>query len=637
MAGVAPEEQGLVAKKKTPADAPGIVVDDKQIGKAMIPETVAFLVELCFCILITLWHKANEAEKKNGMGVEDAWGGKIVWVCWGIFVFFIIARIVCVVGWKGDFGPDNTWAGLFMFFSTFQFILYMACYYSHQEAWTYKTVASTSLLHNMTLAVPAGTGYIWDCTAFVAGTTCDADTTVTEGANVKQCCTIITYTLKTPATNVICSWPMSQAYSAIRWLSYLSMSFIWKDIPFMKSTSADKDFMTNVWLDILDCVLMGAVYIDSTTVLHHKYGIDRATSRAIPPEAFAFNFVFWTWFVCFSLALISPMLYICLQCMDHGDPIAKRTLDDVQNDIISSLALLDDDKANTLIKEDLQMQRQAYKENQPEEDKEEKVNVVSTFDTTTGKVIWPADSSAPDFRPGKAVLCKDDNGDHIAGYYDLVYDDDKEESKVHVSRIVPDLQDDEQPKKSLTGTCCVNWCQVDHLCNNPDNEYERFATLLDHIRTVFLLDLPFGIIRYKYASSNSMFGIFTDFMMLKNIIWGTINFLLILTCGKETATCCTWPGLSFVLRLVKGSKLAAPGWIGPGGLVRLATDAATEVGKDQLEAKIQQLTLHRSWLVLQLDQFDDDDSDDQQIYQEQITHIEGLVKDLKEDETFVHM
>jgi hypothetical protein len=489
----------------------------------------------------------------------------------------------------------------------------------------------------------APNSYSWDCVQFAAGDACDARTTVKGLAGaVKECCTIITYDLQTPGTTIVKGGylQMSTAYSAIRWLSYLSMGFIWKDIPFVKSTAADKDFMGNVWLDVLDAVLLGAVYVDSVPVLRHKYGINPSDLRATEPEPGHFEAVFYTWLVCFCFTLISPTLYLSFQCLDKGDPVAKRTVDDVNNDLVGAVALLDDDKAMEYVHEAMKLQHQAYKAEQPETDHEEDVHVVIHFDEATGYVQWlDEEESENPFRQAKATLCHDANGIPIAGKYDVVYeDDDTEEKEVHVSRIIPSF---EPQHYSRFNHFCVNWFHCDNLTNKPDNEYERIATWLDHIRTVFLLDIPFAIIRYKYASTSSMFGIFTDFMMLKNIIWGTINFCLILTCGKESATCCGFRVLSFFMRIVKGGKMSAPGWIGPGGLVRLGFDAVSNLSTGSIESQLQKLSLRRSWLILQMDKFDAHDglamTPDQLIYQAQITRLETKIAELKETEGFIHM
>lgn len=634
MASVAPDEQSPMVDK--PKDAPGMAVQDNSVGKNWFTEGVALCFEILFCVCLTLWQADNKAKKTEQMLTDES--DVMYVVIWGTFISFILARIIIFIAWQKDalHISHAVWAGLFMFCSTFQFILYMAYYYTETENWTYKTVGAETVVATWKELEPAH--YEWTCTLFdegYKGGTCDASTDVLG----KSCCTIRTFVLKTPASDYLVEKPlwihMSTTFGFLKWASFLSMSFIWKEIPFIKKTAADTDFLANIWLDILDSVCMGVTYVNSAVVLNAKYGIDE-DGRATDEDESIFNLVFWTWFICFSLALISPTLYIVLGFCDKGDEVDKRCLQDVLTDLTNATSMLDDDRAKELVKEAIEFQKADYKGDEGDEETAHKVKVIiDTHDTGVG--IDPEDDDEH-LKLGHAKLCEegeDDDKKKIAGCYDVKYDDGKTEERVDISRIIPDFDPESNP--CLSPTCCTGWCKCRHLCNNEDERYERIANFLDHFRSVLFLDIPFGCIRYYYHSPGQ--SIFLNLMMLKNVAFCIINVLLIFSCGVEKATCCGRACLDFFVHMVKGSKLAAPALIMPGGLARLATEAAITQGKAGIDAKLAQLKLHKSWLVIQMDKFDVDGSGmnpEQEIYKTEIEEVGKKIAQLTAQQAMMH-
>merc|ERR1712217_921282 len=93
-------------------------------------------------------------------------------------------------------------------------------------------------------------------------------------------------------------------------------------------------------------------------------------------------------------------------------------------------------------------------------------------------------------------------------------------------------------------------------------------------------------------------GALQNFLFLKNIIWALVDFMKLLACGNEKATCLLFTPIEFVTRLVKGTKLASV-WIGPAGIFRVFADLTTSDMKSKLENERARLTAHRAWLILE--------------------------------------
>merc|ERR1712217_972358 len=93
-------------------------------------------------------------------------------------------------------------------------------------------------------------------------------------------------------------------------------------------------------------------------------------------------------------------------------------------------------------------------------------------------------------------------------------------------------------------------------------------------------------------------GALQNFLFLKNIIWALVDFMKLLACGNEKATCLLFTPIEFVTRLVKGTKLASV-WVGPAGIFRLFADLTTSKMKDSLAQRKAIYVAQRAWLILE--------------------------------------
>lgn len=87
-------------------------------------------------------------------------------------------------------------------------------------------------------------------------------------------------------------------------------------------------------------------------------------------------------------------------------------------------------------------------------------------------------------------------------------------------------------------------------------------------------------------------------MFLKNVVRGLTDFLHVLSCGNEKATCVSVTPIELIQRLIKGSPLDSI-LVGPSGMWRHSAEMAHLVATNVLEAEKHQLTLHKAWLILQ--------------------------------------
>jgi hypothetical protein len=369
---------------------------------------------------------------------------------------------------------------------------------------------------------------------------------------------------------------MSGVFEVFKWLAILVMSFVWKDTPFIKKTRADSRFIKGVWLDILDATIFGSQYVVGSIVLNPAHGIrpdGRKPHGQVVDKTFS-TAVWLIWLVGIVTSLLGPTLYIFFGYLDAGDDRDEETLADVTDRLMKSVRLLDKPEAIECAKDAIRMQLKDYDETH--DDVEERLVCVKK----RGK-------------SGIATYNKD------RGVFDVKYDDGQVE-RVSINELEPAEEEEdavEEMHKAFDKGCCKGWFAPSYLRpKNKNDTWERVSEYLDTFRSFFFVELPFGCIRGYFEIYLGM-GLPSLFLM-KNIAWGITDFMLLLSCGNEKATCFSATPIELVQSAVKGSPLDHIA-IGPKGMWAQTAQITERFAKSSLKGKKQLLTYHKAWLLLQ--------------------------------------
>mmetsp|Transcript_40025 Transcript_40025/g.110209 ORF Transcript_40025/g.110209 Transcript_40025/m.110209 type:complete len:680 (-) Transcript_40025:171-2210(-) len=599
-----------------------------------LPEVLGIVVEILFCTIITIWDAANNASVEGWRASGGT--GILVLACWIVLAGFLHVRFAVYWWWRLDHRvPDSILTGIYMLASTVQFIVYMALYYALRSRWTFKTSASTEVSWSYAASDVADDIFAATCTPYDSAS-CDGRAEV----GGVSCCLAIFHSLTEPVSVIpfLFGWEISHFFSTFEWLTILVMTWVWKDIPFIDMTASDKNFVNGAWLDILDAALFGGAFVMSPEVRFPAWGIvghgDRVGRSLGENDTALLVTIFSIWLVAFLTSLLSPALYVTLGFLDTGDEKPRETVEDVTSMLVTSIKTLNEELANKLIHRAVRLQTKLYEE--------------ADGDAATQSVLMRVESQAGEadgrlahsFRRGVAAMTKD-----APGYYDVTFKDGLEPrslQKVSITCFVPDFEgpDDGCLPKQIRGVgCCKGWFSSKFL--SPENDkvaFERRAQWYDAFRSLLLLELPFACTRlYFELSLSGSVSILTlqNAMLLKNAVWGCTDLLRILSFGNDEATCCMFKPIRYMVRLVKGSKLADD--FGPSGLVGFAADLATKDVKNKLAVRKQRILTHRAWLVLEREKVEQLGATEMvERYTSEIESVQAKIAEIEEWEEWTH-
>eukprot|EP00419_Tripos_fusus_P075079 CAMPEP_0172898350 /NCGR_PEP_ID=MMETSP1075-20121228/159493_1 /TAXON_ID=2916 /ORGANISM="Ceratium fusus, Strain PA161109" /LENGTH=651 /DNA_ID=CAMNT_0013754115 /DNA_START=23 /DNA_END=1978 /DNA_ORIENTATION=+ len=602
------EEDGLIE---------GAIVEDRALKSRWVPDILSLCVELIFCIVMTVW----DAQNRRAVHPQDVSNTDMtIMAYWCVFGSFFLVRAILVVLWKvapipilQRYIPATSTAGVLMFFSSFQFVLYLSFYYKMRMAWTHRSEGKPEVLwsYNQTDQLQGSDGG----SAAVFTASCAPYSISCHGMfvlGVQRCCVNMTYSAVVPTTVVPWIWSISidEAYNLLKWMSALAMMWVWVDVPLLKMTSADTEFLNGAWLDILDAVVFGDRHILRKAVLNPEHGLSREGN--IQPDVTHMGWRIYTvWFLALVSSLLSPSLYVIMGFRDLGDRPDNK-LEDVSADIIRKVQRLDEAGAQKLVSRACALQLKAYADDEvPKHGQRVYVESASL-------------SGTPRRRYGKAYLKRKN-----PGFYKVIFNDGKEPSTetFGVGALLPDCR----PQGNLLRPgCCHNWCRGAYLTptgKDRADAFERRATFLEAIRSLCLVQLPLGVVRYYF--NVSLTG-WTSVMLLKNVAWGIVNLMVIASCGNKKATCLSVTPVEYITKLIKGSPLAYI-WVGPPGLTRLTSQLAATTMSIYDERKKACLSAHRAWLLLESANLGPEEEDALRRYAEAVEEIDEQIAQIDQD------
>lgn len=598
----------------------GIVVQGPPSKRTFLPEFMGLLIEVAFCLTVTSWDRANDRIMSRPEGIGDTNG--VILGFWITFVSFIVIRLAIYANWVAKEGttkiPPSIWAGLFMLCSTIQFVIYMALFYMLWDRWCYvgaphAHIDFTNVLDESQSSAP-GADHAYDTTCRPHAPDCDGMSML----GMQRCCVFEIFTVRLPtqmipwSLGLLTIWP---AFEVLKWLCILAMSWVWKDVPFIKMTAADMDFLNTVWLTILDSTVFGSTYTLAWDVVNPRHGIG-PDGRAQEAQDSYSTMIWYVWMIGSVSSLLVPALYIMFGFLDVGDDSADQSLDNATCKLMRSIQMLDNEGAKELADEAIRLQIQVYDE--------------ADGDTEEHPVVLKTEDGA--VRRGVAMMSQARRDVYLVKF------DDGEEEEVEVANLEPTFT--RQSNSCTSPNCCKGWLDSAYLTpENTKDTWERRCNYFNTLRELIFIEAPYGCIRFYF---DIWLGGWPTIMLLKNIVWGVIDVLLLLSCGNEKATCMMYTPIEFVRHMVKGSKMAAI-WIGPAGMFRIGADMAQQAAADIMEAKKDRLIVHKAWLVLQREKVEglgrntgEDVAEALQSFDTAIGKVEEAIGDLEAQQTFIH-
>jgi len=604
------KEQGTDEEKETLLDAKDTPEEHKvklkKIFKAQKnPIIFTILFEFLICLTFTQWGRVG-----NNAGEAGAYVKHFRLAYWATFGGFLLLRAIILAIWRMGKGPQSIWCALYMFCSSFQYVIYIALYYAMTE--TLSSVSLTETTQTGFSEDPAVPGVFGQsCTTPYAPGDCDGRAVI----GGVDCCVIVTGAVKT-ATAVVpfTSVSIKTAFGLGKWMAILAMSWVWMDVPLIKFSADDKDFMQAIWLDILDAVVFGDYILRAEVQFpdHGLVGVGSAQGRMCTSalgrdcEGSLHNLLWFVWLLALSSSIICPTVYTALKFLNHQKE-KGRSLDDAIVDLTHNIRLLSEKKAATNLDEALQLQLATYHDADSDEEEQRVVEHGSN-------------------KPGMATM-KDGSGMYHVKF------DDKTEADVPVDTLDPDF---DHHKDCFGHKCCHGWFKAKYLSPQKKHKldaWERRAKWFNAVRTIFCLELWFLCFRFYF---DVYLGHGVSILFLKNIVWFIINFMLIFSCGNESATICNGTPIRNITQTIKGTKLSKI-MVGPAAMFRVATEMYESKLKQGIECKKHDLEAMKAWLCVEKEKVGDMQPHDTAKYKAAIEDVENNISLLDKKEKEIHI
>jgi len=553
----------------------------------------AVIFELLICLSFTEWGKIGGETSK-----EEAAIFKLRMAFWCTFAGCIALRGLIVGIWQTGRGHQCVWAGLYMFFSSIQFVLYMAYYYRMSDKLSIPVMTANP--QTSVSLDPSTHKFAQMCGMVYNSTKCDGHEAIPGDNGAIDCCVIVTGAL-THAVNEIphVHVGIPTAFSLLLWLTIMVLSWIWMNAPLVTFTPDDKDFIANVWLEVLDCAVFGQ-YILHAAVQYPAFGLvgfgsekGRLCSNATVGgecDTMLHDYIWICWLVAFVTTLLTPTLYTMFKFLNK-DKEQNRSLDDAIVDLNHSVKVLARKKSAHHLEEALHMQLDVYHD-ADSEDEEHTVKVGVYDKEESSKRIG-------DRRGFATMNLPEDNkreAERNYGKYTVTFHDAKKDEEPVIVP-VKDLElDFEEHKKMCGKKCCHGWMRCKYL--NPQRKhkldaFERRAKWLNAVRTLVLLEFPFLCFRFYF---DIVLGGSVSIMFLKNLIWCCIHVMLLFSCGNDAATCLQMTPIRSIMSTIKGTKLSTV-FIAPAAMFQVAAqvyEARLSLG---IQSQIADLEGHKAWLM----------------------------------------
>eukprot|EP00928_Gymnodinium_smaydae_P005857 TRINITY_DN12027_c1_g2_i2.p1 TRINITY_DN12027_c1_g2~~TRINITY_DN12027_c1_g2_i2.p1 ORF type:complete len:756 (-),score=151.50 TRINITY_DN12027_c1_g2_i2:59-2203(-) len=581
---------------------------------------------------------------------------------WGTFITCLAARICVLFCWcrdeTGRF-EANSYAAVFMFFSATQWVFYLAAYYWLYDQLTYveRTYEAAIAFGTQSSSEAA----VQDCLRSTSNRSACAGALAAECRRPfaeglpgcvghvmvagQRCCVEELRSLSVPLLEVGLAGRRTDigvVFMLERWLSVLVMSWFLVDNPLLPPGDAYRSFTDGVWLDVLDAVVFGD-YVLHAKVRGPSYGLGGGAKDPQP------LLLLWrTWLLAFLTSVLAPIVYracspsaATMASVGAGErPAAHRSLDQCTSELIACLRHLDRRKCRELLDEALTLQHRKYVEaschDQPVEVSLPRFQPRPFF--ASG---FPLCRGAPsDASPGSDAMSPNDDGyssgtpallrrhTSAATYgaspggsptgfgllaatrpglarwktgavYEVSYEDGHlpATEEVHLRRLAPDL---ERHGNRCGPGCCSGWLRCGYLGDTADaaERFERRARLLDSLRSLCFLEVPFLLWRLYFEWDSLGVTSFAALLIAKNFIWAIVDFLTILACGNESATVLAAAPIQTITHFLRGTSISTI-WVGPAGVFMLAAQMTQNAVKGGIEEAKARLDVFRTWMLVE--------------------------------------
>lgn len=462
---------------------------------------------------------------------------------------------------------------------------------------------------------------------------CSGYTWMGRGEDRMKCCVKDIYSLTHPDVPVpFLGISLDAAFMLLKWLAVLSISWTLKDLPIVPKSAQSSGFLNGCWLDLMDSVVFGA-YLVNDKVMFPNYGIVYGSGTAAQSQDHStIDRLRLTWFVAFVLATLSPVVYTFCSRSGEGEGASGAPHEFAQSaeSLVRSLQLLDRQSALDRLEECLEIQREAYAQQSAEANHSLMVYVApeesgGPIGASPSLGRFSAGMGVAALRPGKATTLR-------GGTYQIMYTDGGSDDEiVPVSRVYPDVKGTAQSSAFGPG-CCKGWCGAAGL----DGDFQRKAAVIDAIRSLFFLEVPFFLWRFYFEWDGLTIGSFVIILMLKNLVWAIMDFLTILSCGDSSVTCLGMMPVSMLSEALEGSQLSSV-WVGPAGLFSLAAEAERKQVAMSIEAQRSKLNARKAWLIIERQKAEDDhDAEARAVLTTEIERVEGQLEGLNVQEKMNH-
>eukprot|EP00928_Gymnodinium_smaydae_P024254 TRINITY_DN19681_c0_g2_i1.p1 TRINITY_DN19681_c0_g2~~TRINITY_DN19681_c0_g2_i1.p1 ORF type:complete len:592 (+),score=94.04 TRINITY_DN19681_c0_g2_i1:250-2025(+) len=570
----------------------------------MIPVSVDILAELFMCVCLSQLHSAEHSFLKR-TGDHDVLEA-LSSMSWYVFGTCALARLCFILGWKLQLcgTRDSVYAASFMFFSCVQWVVYLASFYCLAACLIKVEITPTlQISQNLTYAQHSFNAcnemvglelhdcllaqkphqIDWTCSQLYDPKKCIGfeevrasvwDTTLVE------CCVLPKFALqKVSDINVFMDGlSLSTAILIASWLGALTMSWTIQDLPFLPHSARSTAFVGAAWIDILDSIIFSK-NLETPIVMEQWLGVD-AHGYLVPLNRMPVLILRWIWIVAFLSSILAPIIYTWYRYMEEsvvalGDKEA--TVDTCLASLSEDVHQLKSKKALNDLNRAIELQRETYAASHVDPLRvivyPKRKDVVSTSAIRVSDERDDSDESDEEedceqghvpVRAGRATW------DHGTKYR-VVFDEDEEEKLVDISLLDLDAvaNDENQGSQNFDG-----WLDCEYLRSDDElDQFDRRARLLNALRVVFLLDIPFAYYRWYW------FDVWTSpaslLLFIKNILFTVAAILLILACGRQDAHLCGYALAQHLSDVAKGPIIAAQLRISASGFISTATTLVT--------------------------------------------------------------
>jgi len=609
------------------------------------PLVASLAVELLWCSSLSSWLRVNDIRYAGGgfvRGEEERIEEgvshdvhDVVPKCWCVFVLCLSARACVFFAWQKHCWrlADSTFSGLYMFFSSIQWPIYVFCYYvllnniSEMKATPEVQVSSPSeVFHDMILSNKTArmdgttTMFMPDCLKFYSPTECVSRINLEVHCNQEfdpyqcsgytrighqqgsvKCCVKTKFSVYVPSEIVPpTGYSMSTLASLFTVLSTLAIWWAMNNTPMLPSWGTAASFTSGVWLDIMDSVTFLQTYATNKAIINPKHGIT-ADGSACQVSLIMYRAVMSTAFIAFISSILAPIVYTLCRKTNKEDVVSSgRTVDETLANAADCVRLLDIEQAGKLVSEAVELQQEQYwKES---EGKSEEISVLvfpedSVFDTSPSRKHLSSSISAlsPEDEARPAVALRQQHG-----FYNVEYTDNQEpasETNIPVHRLRPDMQ---VSHEACGPQCCTGWCHPRQLYGaDEQQQFDHRVAFFEALRSLLLLELPFLCWRFWFEHAGLNAFSFAWVLMLKNVVWGLIDAMTILGFGSTAGTCLGHVPAQFLDRTVNGTSLSGMMLMGEGGVVLIGHQLLQKAVHARIQKKTEVMQSQRAWLLVE--------------------------------------